>query len=110
MRSLVFNRSYYEESYHVAAYTLYRLKSLLSNKRIDQKYGKLRWYIIMAIKYYVCGDTVAKLDSGKIKQSCKKIEQFISSSDEDTVKVINDLCSAIVNINDITRDKLKGSA
>lgn len=109
MRSLVFNKCYHEESYHVAAYSLYRLKILLSNKRIDPKYGKLRWHIIMAIKYLVCGDKIPKLDSSKIKEFCKKIEQFISSGDEDTVKSINDLCSTIVNINDITRDKLKGS-
>ena len=31
------------------------------------------------------------------------------SGDEYTVGTINDLCGAIVNINDITRDKVKAS-
>ena len=55
MKAVVFNKLYHEEVYHVAAYTLYRLKLLLSNGKIDPKYSKLRWHILMGIKYYVCG-------------------------------------------------------
>jgi hypothetical protein len=109
LRAQVFNPAYVEEIYYIAAYTLYRLKILIGNKRIDQRYYKLRWHIIMAIKYYVCGSTIPEFNSRKIKKMCEAIENFMSASDDDTVKKIKDLCANIVDMDGITRDKLKGS-
>lgn len=110
LKSLVFDRSYFEEVYHVAAYTLYRLKLLISNKRIDARYSKLRWHIIMAIKYYVCGPDIPALNSKKVKAACSAVESFMSGNGDDTINAIKDLCSAIVDMDDISRDKLKGSS
>lgn len=110
LRSSVFNPKYCEEVYHAAAYTLYRLKLLLSNKRIDQRYSKLRWHIIMALKYYICGDAMPKLDSKKIKGKCEKIERFMSSGDDDTVNQIKKICESIVKIEDMTRDRIRSSS
>lgn len=107
LRDTVFNKDYSEEVYHVSAYTLYRIKLLLSNGKIDPKYSKLRWHIIMAIKYFVLGDGVPQLGSKKITQACALIEKFVSGNDEATITKIRDLCAAIVDINDITRDKMK---
>src|SRR5690606_32094759 len=73
LRSSVFNRAYREEIYYVGAYALYRLKLLLSNSKM-QKYSKLRWHILMAIKYFVCGNDLSQLSSPKIASSCRKIE------------------------------------
>lgn len=98
----MFDGPYHEE------FTSYRVKILLGNKKIDQKYSKLRWHIIMAIKYFVGGKHIPALVSNKIKDACAQIERFMSG-DEYTVGTINDLCGAIVNINDITRDKVKAS-
>lgn len=109
MRSLVFNSAYHEEVYHVAAYTLYKIKLLISNKRIDQRYSKLRWHIMMAIKYYVCGDVIPQLNSPKIKKLCTAIETFISTADDETVRIVKDLCANVFDMEDLTRDKLKGS-
>lgn len=110
LRDMVFNKKHNEEVYYVAAYTLYRLKLLLGNKRIDPRYGKLRWHIIMAIKYFVCGPTIPQLGSHKIKKVCDEIVHFMSRNDDEMVLTLKDLCSSIVDIEDITRDKLKGSA
>lgn len=110
MRVQVFDAAYQEEIYHAAAYTLYRLKLLMGNNRIEQRYSKLRWHIIMAIRYYVCGEVNIQLSSRKIKTKCEEIEKFISKGDDDTVNSIKELCAAIVDIDDITRDKLKSSA
>src|SRR4051812_37026284 len=108
MRTSVFNRSYHEEVYHVAAYTLYRIKLLLGNAKIDARYSKLRWHIMMAVKYYVCGGSIPNPSSPKIKRACNEIERFMSGNDDSTVKEIKELCSSIVDVNDVTRDKLKG--
>lgn len=109
MRAMVYNPAYQEEIFHVSAYTLYRLKLLISNKRIDQRYSKLRWHIIMALKYYIGGDAIPNLTAQKIKRTCAAIEKFMSAGDEDTVKKIKGLCAYIIDIDDVTRDKLKGS-
>ncbi len=109
LRSLVFDPSYREEIYHAAAYTIYRLKILIGNNRIEQRYSKLRWHIIMAIKYYVLGNSIPQLNSGKIKTKCEEIEDFMSKGDDLTINRIKDLCATIVDIDDVTRDKLKGS-
>lgn len=110
MRTDVFDKSYQEEIYYIAAFTLYRLKILLGNNKVAQKYSKLRWHIIMAIKYYVCGERAFSLASKQAKDACAQIETFMNSNDDATVDTINNLCSAIVNITDITRDRLKTSA
>jgi hypothetical protein len=106
-RELVFDRSNAEEPYHVSAYTLYRLKLLLGNNKIDPKYGKLRWHILMAIKYFVLGDQIPLLNSRKIKSSCDEIEKFVSGNDDATISKLRALCAAIVDINEISRDRIK---
>lgn len=110
LKASVFDRSYVEEVHHVSAYTLYRVRLLISNKKIDARYSKLRWHIIMAIKYYVCGADVPALNSKKIKAACTAIENFVSGNGDDTVNTIKNLCSIIVDIDDMNRDKLKGSS
>lgn len=108
LRGQVFNKTFLEEVFYTAAYTSYKLKLHLGNARIDRAYSKSRWHIMMAIKYYVCGDKSFHLGSQKIKSDCKLIEEFIGSGDDNTLKIIKELCSAIVDI-DISRDRLKGS-
>jgi hypothetical protein len=41
------------------------------------------------------------------KEKLNAIEMFMNGSDDSTVKVIKDLCGHIVDVDDITRDKLK---
>lgn len=108
LRTLVFDKSYAEEPYYTAAFTSYRLKLLLGNGKIDKSYSKCRWHIMMALKYFVCGEKSMQLNSNKIKAECAKIEAFLSASDDATVKTIKDLCAAIIDI-DVSRDKLRGS-
>jgi hypothetical protein len=63
----------------------------------------------MAIKYYVLGEHLPRLNSGNIKAKCDEIEDFMSKGDDQTINLIKDLCATIVDIDDVTRDKLKGS-
>ncbi|WP_323566540.1 hypothetical protein, partial [Pseudomonas sp. RTB2] len=84
LRHIVFNKTYLEEVFYTAAYTSYRLKLLLSNGRVDRSYSKSRWHIMMAIKYYVCGEKSMQLSSQKIKTDCNAIEDFIGGGDDST--------------------------
>lgn len=107
MKALVFDPSHAEEIFHAAAYSLYRIKLLISNSRIDHKYFKFRWHILMALKYYIAGEGLPQLSSKKIKSKCADIESFISSGDDSTVKTLKDLCRYIVNIDEVNSDNLK---
>ena len=79
----------------------------MSNGKIDPKYSKLRWHILMAIKYYLLGLNVPQLNSSKIKASCGTIEKFITGNDDETIAKLRDLCEYVFDISDITRDKIK---
>lgn len=48
----VYNEKRGEESYYTSCYALYRLKLLISNKRIEPRYSKLRWHILCAASNY----------------------------------------------------------
>ena len=52
----------------------------------------------MAIKYYVCGSTIPELNSPKIKKMCEAIENFMSASDDDTVKKIKEYSAPTLSI------------
>ncbi|WP_375276130.1 AIPR family protein [Methylorubrum thiocyanatum] len=106
MRSLIFNKNYDEEVFYIAAYTYYRLRLLFGSK-IEAKYMKLRWHILMAIKYYVCGENFPQLNSNKVKRKLSDIEKFMAKTDDKTIAKIKTLCAAIVEINEMTRDKIK---
>lgn len=110
MRGLVFDNTYREEVFYVAAYTLYRIRLLLANRKIDGRFVKLRWHILMAVRYYVCGDSIANLSSPKIETSARKIREFIEDGSDKRIAELNALCAAIVDIDEITRDKVKSSA
>ena len=64
----------------------------------------------MALKYYICGDAIPKMNSPRIKDKCRDIEAFVSTGDDNTLSAIKGLCAAIVDdVDEITRDRLKGS-
>jgi hypothetical protein len=48
----VFKHGSSEEDYYTSCYTHYRLKMLISNKKFDGKYSKLRWHIMCAAAKY----------------------------------------------------------
>lgn len=50
----VFTSGVAEEIYYTACYAHYRLKLLISNKKFDGRYSKLRWHIMCAASKY-CG-------------------------------------------------------
>lgn len=110
MRELVFKPGYKEEIFYVAAYTAYRFRMLYSNNKVDAKYGKLRWHVLMAIKYFLFGENIPALNSPKILKCCIKIEQFMSGSNEETIDILKRLCGSIVDIEEVDRDKIRSAS
>ena len=110
LRDLVFDSSYREEVFYVAAYSLYRLRLILASRKIDGRYAKLRWHILMAVRYYVCGENIPSLSSIKIEKNTKSLREFMEDGGDSRIAEINALCSAIVDIDEMTRDKVRGTA
>lgn len=110
MRDLVFDSTYREEVFYVAAYSLYRIRLLLASRKIDGRFVKLRWHILLAIRYYVCGESLANLSSPKVEKNAKAIREFIEDGSDARISELNALCAAIVEIDDMTRDKVRNSA
>lgn len=110
LRDLVFDSSYREEVFYVAAYSLYRLRLILASRKIDGRYAKLRWHILMAVRYYVCGENIPSLSSIKIEKNTKSLREFMEDGGDSRIAEINTLCSAIVDIDEMTRDKVRGTA
>jgi hypothetical protein len=82
----------------------------LANRKIDGRFVKLRWHILLAIRYYVCGESVPSLSSPRVEKSAKAIREFIEDGSDTRISELNDLCAAIVEIDDMTRDKVRSSA
>lgn len=59
----VFGRKSQEEVFYCSAYTFYRLRLLIANNRIAQKFSKIKWFLLMAIKYKIAGDDIPDVTS-----------------------------------------------
>ena len=104
----IFNEAYCQDLYYVAAYTFYKLRIIISNVPIDKRYKWFRWHLMMAIKYYVCGDVFKNLGSNKLQEECKKIEQFMERMDRAKfLELCDDLCEGLIDISKINRDDLR---
>lgn len=107
MQNTVFKREYAEDIYYTSAFSLYRLQLLLSNAKIDPKYWKLRWHILMATRIYLEGESTPQLNSPKIKKLCENIDAFFASSEDEQIDQINQLCNAIGHAETLGRDQIR---
>jgi len=108
LKDLVLQNRYREDFYYTAAYCNYRIKILLSNNKIEQKFSKIRWHLMHAIRFYLLGGAKINLDNRKHAELCRKIQAFMRN-DERNIQIIANLCANIVDIEKIDSDKLKTS-
>ena len=108
LQGLVFSGENNEEIYYTSAFLYYRLQLHFSNARIDKKYRKMIWHIMMLVKYKILNGKVPQTNSRKIEDACKKIYEF-SAKGEESLKVINEICSEF-DIDTIDRDALRSQS
>lgn len=108
MKDLVFGSDNVEEIYYTAAFASYRLRLHFSNQRIDKKYQKVKWHILMAIKYYLSNGSAPKGNSRKIRTLCDKVYAFMEKTDDEVIKSIKKICEIFDPIEELTRDRIKG--
>lgn len=108
MKDLVFGSDNVEEIYYTAAFASYRLRLHFSNQRIDKKYQKVKWHILMVIKYYLSNGSAPKGNSRKIRTLCDKVYAFMEKTDDEVIKSIKKICEIFDPIEELTRDRIKG--
>jgi len=109
LQGMVFDSSNREEIYYTACFVYYRLRMLMSNQKLDRGLSKMKWHMLMAIKYFVVGEDVPKNSSRKIDKSCEQIISFMKAGDSTTLK-LQELFSVFGDPSEISRDRLKGQS
>jgi hypothetical protein len=94
-----------EEAYYVSCYSLYRLKLLISNKKFDQKYSKLRWHVLSAAAQY-CGATYK---ASGFKNKFDAMYALFSENEGSKFDELEMLIKTGIPDPDISRDVLKST-
>ncbi|MNJ62335.1 hypothetical protein D3C77_581740 [compost metagenome] len=99
----VFAQGAQEEDYYIACYCQYRLKILISNKRFDGRYSKLRWHIMTAASKY-CGQMYKKFGC---RTKNEALYNLFSAGDAAWLERLESLVKTALPDPDISRDLLK---
>jgi hypothetical protein len=103
----VFSKSNREEIFYAAAFTLYRLKSLLGNRKLDSILNRLKWYALMALRYQLLGKDAALPTSSKVERDCVQIIEFAAKGDDDAIAVWNAIGEKFKSLGEVSRDRMR---
>ncbi len=92
-----------EEAYYTSCYALYRLKLLISNKRIEPRYSKLRWHILCATSKY-CARTHKNRG---YKDKFTSMYSLFSANDGSKFEELLEVIETSIPVPDVSRDVLK---
>ncbi|WP_286830931.1 MULTISPECIES: AIPR family protein [Kordiimonas] len=99
----VFRSGHAEEDYYTACYAHYRLKGLVSNKKFDGRYSKLRWHIMCAASKYC----KAKFKDLGCQSKNEALYNLFSYYEGDWFEKLDTLVHQAIPDPDISRDLLK---
>lgn len=99
----VFKSGTPEEAYYTACYAHYRLKMLISNKKFDGKYSKLRWHILCAASKY-CG---SKFKTWGCASKDVALYNLFSANEGSWLEKLDQLIKTSIPDPDVSRDLLK---
>lgn len=69
--------------YYVSALAVYRYESFIKQKKIDKKYRKARYHVLMLFKYIVAGKKVPKyFNSNSMEKYCEKIRSVLNDEEK----------------------------
>jgi hypothetical protein len=81
--SKIFGANHSPTSYYVSAFAYYRLENLFNQRnrnKLDPKYKKCKYYLLMAMRYLTAGADMPSLDNQrKMEQYCNKIISVLNS-------------------------------
>lgn len=84
--------------YYSSAVALYRLKLLLSNGVIDNKYSIYKWHILMILPFVVNGKVFPSIQNKKVEPYCQRMISICSQPDEMCLKAFNEATRVLDDI------------
>lgn len=99
----VFKPGASEETYYTACFVHYRLRMLLSNKKFDGRYSKLRWHLMCAASKF-CAENFKVLGC---KSKNEALYNLFASNEGPWFDRLEALVKAAIPDPDISRDLLK---
>jgi len=68
--------------YYVASYSIYQLESFFSSKKLDKKYTKIKYHLIMMLKYEISTSKCPSFESKKSVKYCEDIYNILKDEDK----------------------------
>ncbi|NJR14547.1 MAG: hypothetical protein HC785_01825 [Calothrix sp. CSU_2_0] len=103
--SKIFGVNHSPISYYTSAFAYYRLENLFNQRnrnKLDPKYKKCKYYLLMAMRYLTAGGEMPKLDNRrKMETYCNKIINVLNNQQnyfrefEKGCKIIEDQCEQL---------------
>lgn len=113
--SKIFGVNHSPTSYYTSAFAYYRLENLFNQRnknKLDPKYKKCKYYLLMALRYLTAGADMPSLDNArKMEPYCNKIISVLNSQQkyfkefEKASEIIEEQCIKL-NINIDNRDAI----
>ena len=79
----LFRDNHQKYPYYVAAYAIYKIESLFSLKKLDKKYTKIKYHLIMMLRYEIDDLKCPSFESKKSIRYCENIFEVLH--DENTL-------------------------
>ena len=93
--------------YYVSALAVYRFECFIKQKKIERKYRKARYHVLMLFKYVVAGKEVPKyFNSKKMENYCEKIRVALND-EEKCLMIFSKILEFIVSLDSIPYDDRK---
>ena len=98
------------EPYYVSAFALYKLEQMILKGKIDRKYNKIKFYILMMLRYEVAPTSCPYFNSKAVIEYSENILSILNDESKLTIKiqsVISKLDSLALDLTDRELSKSK---
>lgn len=93
--------------YYVSSLSVYRFENYIKQKKIERKYRKARYHVLMLFKYVVAGKDVPKyFNSKKMERYCEKI-RLVLNDENKCLDIYNKILKYIDEQSDIPYEDRK---
>lgn len=106
----LFKENHEKYPYYIASYSIYKLESFFNLKKIDKKYTKIKYHLIMMLRYEVNTSKCPPFESNKSVKYCEDIYKVLNDEDKLLIKfntIINKIDKLNFNLdgNEISKSK-----
>lgn len=84
--------------YYTASFTLFKIDEAFRNYKIDKKFKKIKYFLLMMFRHEYDNDSPPLFNSRKMEKYCNEIIKIINNESE-FFKIINNILRKINNLN-----------